>query len=147
MAFILRTWGCCNPDCHKVFESGEAAPHCPKCRCARTQWVPSGGHIKHGATTHADQTLRSVANRFGLTNLKSARQGEAAHPGIQQAKAAGGKDYFGIPWSPHGPTAGFAKEQPTAKVTAPLGGRFKAPKGGRGIPTDVVARDNRKIPL
>lgn len=146
MAFILRTWGCCNPDCNRVFESGENAPHCPKCRCAKTKWVPAGGHMKSAATTHADQTLRSVASRFGLTNLKSAREGEAAHPGIPKPKTDE-RLFAGIPWSPNGATCGFAKDAPTAKVSAPLGARFRAPKGGRHIPTQIVAKDSRKIPL
>lgn len=142
---ILRDWECLNPDCGKMFESPERAPHCPKCRCAKTRWSPSGGHMKSAKTVHADSTLRDVANRFGLSNLKSARQGEAAHPGLQQPKAGNEKLFHGIPWSAQGCTSGFAKDMPTQKISATTHHKFKA--SGARLPTKVVGVDNRKIPL
>ena len=147
MAFVLRNWQCLNPDCEKQFESGEPAPYCPACKCAKVSWVPSGMHIIHGATSHADRTLRSVAQSFGLTNLKSAREGEAAHPGVDTGKP------LGMRYGPHGgipisnkPTAGFAPNPPSIRAQFEPGSRFKIPRGARRIPTKIVANDPRKIP-
>lgn len=146
---VTRDWTCRNPECGHDFESRNAAPDCPKCK-SHAQWRPSGGHVRSASTTHADRTLRDVAGQFGLTNLKSAREGEAAHPGLPQGRGNYGK-YMGVDVTDR-PTAGFGDWAPKgAKIGAPVGaadqGKFKAPKGGRNIPTQIKHVDPRKIPL
>src|SRR5438477_4257810 len=107
MAFILRLWNCLSEACAQTFEDGDPAPTCPHCGNVRVAWQPAGGHIRHAATAHADHVLRSVADSYKLTNLRSARAGEAAHPGVPHRKPADERLFHGIPWSTV-PTAGFA---------------------------------------
>lgn len=143
---VLRDWSCLNPACGAIFESSDAQPRCAVCKAYKVRWRPSGGHIQSPNTNHADRTLRSVASNFGLTDLKSARAGEAAHPGVAQPKSEG--TYMGIPWSPRGATSGFAKAEQTVKIGAPTNGaRFKQPSGSNKIPTQAKFVDSRKIPL
>lgn len=156
MAYILRTWNCLNDACHGQFDSGDPAPACPDCGNVRVAWQPGGGNIMSAATKHADRTLKSVAANFGLTNLKSARQGEAAHPGIQQGKPASDRLFHGIPWSTT-PTAGFAQPgtRPTVKINAGVqeNGAIRTARPARGklptkierTPSGVPMIDNRKV--
>ena len=77
MAEVLRTWSCLNPRCGEVFDAWEANPPCPACGCLRVSWVPAGGHIGKVAGG-VDSEFRSLADTFGLTDLVSAKRGEAA---------------------------------------------------------------------
>jgi hypothetical protein len=47
--------------------------------------VPKPVAIRSGATTGADQTLKELADDFGMTNLRSARAGERAAPPVTPA--------------------------------------------------------------
>jgi len=77
MAEILRTWACLNGDCAKVFDAWEANPECPACGCLRVSWIPGGGHVG-GSAAGIDCEFRTLADNYGLTDLHSARRGEAA---------------------------------------------------------------------
>jgi hypothetical protein len=77
MAEIIRSWLCLNARCHRQFDSWEANPSCPACKCVRVQWVPGGGHVS-GTASAADAELRKLADNFGLTNINSAERGRAA---------------------------------------------------------------------
>lgn len=77
MAEIIRTWGCQNLRCEKVFDSWEANPVCPVCKCVRVAWVPGGGHIA-GAARSADAELRHLADIFRMGDMNSAEEGRAA---------------------------------------------------------------------
>jgi hypothetical protein len=90
MTYILRTWLCLNRECGNEFEDGEYNPPCPECGCLRVQHIPGGGHVLHATTRNADATLGRIAARHGLTNLRSAREGEAAHPGRPPRKEIAG---------------------------------------------------------
>lgn len=140
---VLRDWTCKNPECANDFESKAQHPYCPKCKSV-SAWRPSGGHSMSPATGHADRTLRQVANRFGLTNLKSAREGEAAHPGLDRGKGNYGK-FMGVDVTDR-PTAGFA-DWGTSKIGAPVGGSGKFKSSGRRLPTDVKHIDPTPLKL
>jgi len=81
MSGVLRTFACQNGDCGCEFDAWEAHPACPSCGCVRVGWVPRKISV---ATDHAygaaalDAELKNLVDVFGLTNLKSAREGEAA---------------------------------------------------------------------
>lgn len=150
MSWILRTWRCLNRRCGVEFEAGEPYPACPTCRGAKVQYIPGGGHVLHGATKHADRTLKEVASSYGLTNLRSARQGEAAHPGLAPAKVISGLPPLN---AGHGitvprtmtPSASFARVPGGLKGFLPVNGpRFK--KHGGLIPTDVRYRTQKGDP-
>jgi hypothetical protein len=148
VSYIVRSWICGNPECESDFDSGDAAPTCPACGCVKVHWRPNGGHVMSAATKHNDRTIKSLANSFGLTDLKSARQGEAAHPGVRQGKPLDGMKYGawgGIPIATTA-TAGFAPNPPNIKITGPSDGARKFKKNGR-IPTQVRHVDPRKIVL
>ncbi len=100
------------------------------------------------ATKHNDRTVRGIAAQFGLTNLKSARAGEAVHPGIPQGKSLDGMrygQYGGIKISDK-PTCDFAPNPPPIHITGPSDGRHRFRKKGP-IPTRITAIDPRKIVL
>lgn len=149
MAYVLRTWKCLNRRCGSEFESGEAYPPCSSCGGVKVQWVPGGGHVMHGATRHADRTVRQVAAQFGLTNLRSAREGEAAHPGLPAPKVIAGSQPLNaglgiqVPRTMT-PSATFAPMQRPLRGTLPTHARFR-PRGGP-IPTDVRYRTMKGDP-
>ena len=156
MTFILRWWQCQNDACGALFEDGDPAPACPDCGNVKVSWgPPGGGHIRHAKTAHADMTLRSVAKQFNLTNLKSARAGESAHPGLPTPKPMNEKLFHGIPWSTSA-TAGFAAPgtRSTVKINAGVQetGAIRTVKPGKGVPTQIHRTpdgapmiDNRKV--
>lgn len=150
MSFILRTWACRNGDCRWQFEDGDSNPFCPKCG-STVHYVPGGGHIQHGATKHADQTLRRVASSFKLTNLKSAREGEATHPGIRQPESIPGAPPLNTGYGisiprTMSPSASFAQMPREMKGTLPTGHAFKRGAGKGGIPTNVRYKTMRGDP-
>ena len=75
---ILRTWHCQNHRCSSQFDSWEANPECPACKCVRVSWVPAGGHIKGAATKTGDAELRALADLFRMPDMNSAQEGQAA---------------------------------------------------------------------
>lgn len=143
MAFVLRTWICQNAECHEEFEAGEPSPRCPVCGCMRVQWCPSGGHILSGATRSADATLRRVAANYGLTNLRSARAGEAAHPGrpapkfVREAAPVQLGNGLGVKLTER-PYSEFQNMSVPLRGQVPIGGRYK--RGAKPPPAKMNYR-------
>ena len=144
LAWILRTWNCQNRRCGAAFDSGDPNPPCPKCGCARVSWQPGGGHIHSATTAHNDRTLKSVADRFGLTDMGQhggTHAGERAEPNrrspprtLPYTPAPG----FKVPFAENGrPTAGWADAPYPLKGTLPVNShKFKNQRGR--IPTEIV---------
>src|SRR5437868_15331611 len=88
MAEIIRSWQCENSRCRKTFDSWDANPECPACRCVRVSWVPGGGHIA-GTAKAADAELRALADCFRMTDIASARRDEPAKR-VAEAPASNG---------------------------------------------------------
>lgn len=88
---ILRSWICENRRrCGAWFDSYEANPACPACKCVRVSWRPNGGHIGTGAKS-ADSELRALADIFKLGDLNSAEAGRGAKKvSLPDAPAANG---------------------------------------------------------
>lgn len=151
MGNILRSFACLNPDCAIEFDSWDASPYCPTCDCAKTRWRPTGGHIIGPATKHADRTLRSVAESFGLNNLHSAREGEAAAPPLPQARIVPGSRPMVLPGGIQVPrtmtaSSSFAAQSNPIKLTRELDGK-RLRSGPVGVPTSIKAIDKRKLGL
>ena len=89
MADILRSWACLNRRCGVDFDAWEDYPACPKCGNIRCQWIPGGGHVA-GTAAAADATLRDLAQRYGMSDINSAREGERAMPKLRTPQAADG---------------------------------------------------------
>jgi hypothetical protein len=87
MQGVLRTWVCQNRRCGEQFDEWTDYPPCPSCGCARTNWVPAGGHIGKAAPG-IDSELKTLADNYGLTDIASARAGERAMPKLPSAPAA-----------------------------------------------------------
>lgn len=143
MSFVLRTWLCQNSDCGVEFEAGEPNPPCPDCGCIRVQWVPGGGHMLSASTRSADATLRRVASRYGLTNLRSARAGESAHPGRPAAKELRGTPPVALGMGlgvklTERPYAEFQGMTTPLVGAVPLHGRYK--RGAKPPPRQVNFR-------
>lgn len=79
---IYRTYGCdkCDVEFTAAIEEDEE-PSCLKCK-GPVHWVPAAGHggIMSGATRAQDGYFKAQSARYGLTNLNSARTGEAMAP-------------------------------------------------------------------
>ena len=141
---VLRTFGCLNAKCGHQFDSWNAAPDCPKCRGLRVHWVPRGGNILGEKTKHNDRTLKSVADRFGLTDMGQhggTHAGERAEPNrrtppktLPYTPAPG----FKVPFAENGrSTAGWADAPYPLKGTLPVNShKFKNQRGR--IPTEIV---------
>lgn len=82
MTDILRSWACLNRRCDAEFDAWEDYPACPKCGNIRCQWIPGGGHVA-GTAAAADATLRDLAQRYGMGDINSAREGERAMPKLR----------------------------------------------------------------
>ena len=145
-SYILRTWACMNRACAREFEAGEANPPCPHCGNVRVQWVPGGGKILHGSTRGMDETLKGLAQSYGLTDMGQrggTQAGEPAKPALPQGN---GRVYspmpgFEVPWSTSA-TAGFASKAFPIRGKLPINSAKFKPK--QAIPTQVVGRDDRK---
>jgi len=145
------TWECLNADCCRVFSTTERNPSCPVCGCIRVTPTVAAPSILNASTRQADKTLREVAASFGLTNLKSARAGEAAHPGLPTAKVIPGAPPLNagmgvqIPRTMT-PSAQFAATPRQLRGQIPTGYAFN--KRGKGrVPTKVrhVADERGRI--
>jgi hypothetical protein len=138
------TWGCLNVECHRVFSTHDRNPVCPHCGNVRVVPAVPTFAIQHASTGHADRTLRDVAQNFKLTNLRSAREGEMAHPGLPTPKVIPGTAPLNagagvqIPRT-FTPSAQFAPMPREIKGTIPTGFAFNK-RGRRSVPTKVKYR-------
>lgn len=152
MRGILRTFGCLNARCGHEFDAWEAAPECPKCRSVKVCWRPRGGHI-HGETTkHNDRTLKSLANSFGLTDMGQrggTHEGEPVKRDLPSRPMMPGSVPTGIPGigAPWGLTSTAGWSSTPHKMTRQFepGAKFTGKRPA--VPTEIVARDSRKIPI
>lgn len=72
---VIREFRCC--DCGTLFESMSADPECPKCAAEEPERVfltPPG--IKSPQTAFKDETVRQLADDFGLSDMSN-RDGQA----------------------------------------------------------------------
>lgn len=77
-----------------IWDAVEPVP-CAACGSHTTQWLPKGANISKTLRRN-DRMFKQLAEDYGLTNLKDAREGEAMAPGPPQMKKAG-VGYGGIP--------------------------------------------------
>jgi hypothetical protein len=77
MQGVLRTFICQNRRCAAEFDDWNANPACPRCGNVRVQWKPGGGHVGK-RSGGIDAEFRTLADNYGLSDLHSARAGEAA---------------------------------------------------------------------
>lgn len=140
MSHIIRTWGCLNLRCEKVFDSYEPNPTCPVCKGVRVNWIPGGGHIMGVATKTGDAELRALTDIFKLGDLNSAREGQAAKKvSLPVAKNGGPVHTFGGQFSAAiDPTVG-AQCVPTANK---IDYRVKATPGNALAPNSGFASAN-----
>jgi hypothetical protein len=114
------------------------------------RWVPRGGHFISPSTAHADRTLRSVAESFGLTNLNSAREGEAAAPSRPTPKAIPGPPLvlpggIQVPRTMT-PSSQFSATPAPIPLTRPLDGKALR-RGPTRVPTAINPGHVDKRPL
>ena len=80
---------------HGYFEAWE--PRCPKgCdgeAVVKVFLQPVG--LKSDSTKHADSTLRGLANEYGMSDIKSTREGEAQPPRFGPQRQ---QNPFGVQW-------------------------------------------------
>lgn len=140
MSQIIRTWGCQNLRCEKVFDSWEPNPCCPICKGVRVAWVPGGGHILGGATKTGDAELRALTEVFKLGDINSAEAGRAAKKvSLPTPRPAGPVHTFAGGFSAAvDPTVG-AQCVPTANK---IDYKVKATPGSAVIPNSGFARAN-----
>lgn len=135
------TWECLNDECAKVFSTLDRNPSCPSCGNVRVVPAVPGFAIQSPGTKAADRTLRQVASNYNLTNLRSARAGEAAHPGLPTPKAIPGAPPLNVGAGvsvprTFTPSATFAATPRPLRGSLPTGFAFN--KRGKGaIPTKV----------
>lgn len=76
---ILRQYTCPK---HGIVECFDDAPHCRVKRCKLDLIeMPSAPRIVHAQTKNIDKTARQLAADYGMTNIKSTREGEAQKGG------------------------------------------------------------------
>lgn len=119
---VSRTYTCLNRNCRNTFTSQEDHPPCPRCKGMRVQWQPMPVAIGKG-TRGVDQTVRGLAESYGMTNFRSP---------VRDAPAV-------APTAMSGRTTGTFEPQPGWKINMP----DEALSGsGRAIcaPTGVTAK-------
>ena len=110
---VVRSWQCLNGRCGATFDAWESNPECPLCKCVRVTWIPGGGHVA-GTARAADADLKTLADNYGLSDLMSAKRGEAAKPMVSQARTSQNRE-TAIQFAP-----GFAvTPHPTQAICAP----------------------------
>jgi hypothetical protein len=134
------TWLCLNDNCQMVFSSLDRPPVCPQCGSVKVTGTVAQVSVRHNTTTHADRVLRDVASQYKLTNLRTAREGESAHPGYAAAKEFPNAPPLSVGMGMQvprtmTPSASFAKMPSQMTGFLPTHAQFKKPKGG--IPTNV----------
>ena len=91
MSGVVRSWACLNGRCGEQFTSWDSNPECPKCRCVRVTWIPGGGHVA-GTARAADADLKTLADNYGLSDLMSAKRGDAAKVMASQPQSRSTRD-------------------------------------------------------
>jgi hypothetical protein len=86
---VIRSWICGNTRCESTFDSWEANPACPRCKCVRVNWLPGGGHIA-GVAKAADAELRALADVFRMSDMNSASRDRGAKKVAPQPQASSG---------------------------------------------------------
>lgn len=74
-----RTFACLNRRCKNEFDSQRDHPPCPLCQGLKVKWVPKGFAIVSKSTGY-DATIKTLADRAGLTNVNDPRAGQRAAP-------------------------------------------------------------------
>lgn len=91
---VIKTYSC--KRCRNEADYSESRPRCKTCGSFKLSWVPKGGHIGKVAKTH-DSIFRRMADTYGLTNLKNAREGECMAPSEPALRPYDGPGYMGMP--------------------------------------------------
>lgn len=90
MSWTLR---CLAKKCGRVFNANSAEAKCPKCKSARTRWIPGGIAIGSHAKG-VDSVARSLAADYGMGDFASPERGQPARR-IQEATKT--VDYEPVP--------------------------------------------------
>jgi hypothetical protein len=132
---------------HGFFESNK--PECPHGCTADVQMVflqPVG--MKSDRTKHADTTLKDLANDYGMSDIKSARQGDHQnHALLQNKQAAQPQNPFGVQW---GNPSQLSNYNLTSIRGETVGGLSAARESGialRKPQPSVVIRDHENLKL
>jgi hypothetical protein len=72
---VTRTWACLNRHCQSQFDHEADFPPCPRCGGIRVKWLPRPFGILSTGTRQADQTAKSLADDFQLTDFRSPATG------------------------------------------------------------------------
>lgn len=113
---ILRQYTCPK---HGLVECFDDSPHCRVKRCKLDLIeMPSAPRIVHQQTKNIDRTARQLASDYGMTNIKSTREGEAQKGGDPPPGS-------GVIW---GQTAGGRMN-----LEAALKGQLARPINGEGV--------------
>lgn len=82
----IRTFLCrrCQLEFDKLVDQGEI-PQCRKCGSYDHQIIPGGCHPLK-SLRRRDNIMRMLADSYGLTNMKSAREGESMAPDVPTPK-------------------------------------------------------------
>lgn len=85
----IRTFLCrrCQLEFDKLVDQGEI-PQCRKCGGYDHQVIPGGGHPLK-SLRRRDNIMRMLADSYGLTDMKSAREGESVAPDVKVPKYDG----------------------------------------------------------
>ena len=135
-SYIHRTWQCHNTACARVFNSHQRNPACPKCGCIRVGWVPGRVNIGSETTRHNDTTLRDLAQAYGLSDLRSAREGESVKVPARASGGSGVMNFQGFAANidpSAGPQCVPTVNRINAKVSSGIG--QKLPGGKLGLPS------------
>ena len=132
---VIRHWQCMNARCSTQFESWDANPECPTCRCVRVQWIPGGGHVA-GTAKAADAELRALADVFKMTDMHSAERDYAAKRVSTPTSAGSAPMQFGNGFAANVNPAAGAQCVPTANR---INYKVKAGQGQKLAPSKVFA--------
>lgn len=80
---VIRTFLCRR--CRFEADYSVDNPRCQKCGATRMQWIPGGGHPQKQLRRN-DSIMRGLAETYGLTNMKTAREGECVMPNPEPTK-------------------------------------------------------------
>lgn len=135
---VVRSWQCQNKRCAKQFDSWDDYPECPHCCCARTSWVPGGGHVSHIAAL--DKSLKSLAKSYKMTDINSAspsrlnRSMPKVEPRVADGPVLRYAPGFSAPFNTQGlSTCEPSRDRVDFKVTA-AAEKALVPQAGRNYP-------------